>query len=132
MIGKLTTGSMETILSKEMLFMESQRLPRIGHQAYWIATVIGSAPGILSPSFRSQRKLISGTSKPVFYKRNKDQVVNARLHAAGETRSQPPCLILQLTEPILGDGKTDDTVALQSLFQYAAENNLLLYIPGNY
>ncbi|KAK8143433.1 hypothetical protein G3M48_007257 [Beauveria asiatica] len=51
------------------------------------------------------------TGKPTFYNRNKDQVVNARLHAAG-------------------DGKTDDTVALQSLFQYAAENNLLLYIPA--
>ncbi|KAM3474430.1 hypothetical protein MY5147_004285 [Beauveria neobassiana] len=66
---------------------------------------------VLGCFFRFQLGLISGTRKPVFYNRSKDQVVNARLHAAG-------------------DGKTDDTVALQSLFQYAAENNLLLYIPA--
>lgn len=48
-----------------------------------------------------------------------------------QARLQLCCLLSRLTVVLLGDGKTDDTVALQSLFQYAAENNLLLYIPGN-
>lgn len=75
--------------------MESQRLPRIGQQVSWIATVIGSVLGKLCPSFLVPVQAnLSGASKPTFYNRNKDQVVNARLHAAGTCQIAVLCFIL--------------------------------------